>query len=234
MENRIHDTALTLFSSRSGFCLIYNTSLLKVDHAEQTVGVSVRACGEEQLVGVAVHSAALPESQRPKTIDADDLVARILELSHKLSSRGIECVNPAIGQVSHQQRVADRTKVLRRQRHTPGRLEVGIFGKGLDEFPSGVENIYGSLAETAVNEGHIQLVVDVLHVVHSKAGQLRIRERPHLLERSVDDVDLVIDACRQPGVPGTVSGRESDHGGARVYGRIPAANRARFEGVKDE
>jgi hypothetical protein len=39
--------------------------LLKVDHAEQTVCVSVRACGEEQLVGVAIHPAALAESQRP-------------------------------------------------------------------------------------------------------------------------------------------------------------------------
>jgi hypothetical protein len=39
--------------------------LLKVDHAEQTVRISVRACGEEQLVGVAIHSAALSKSQRP-------------------------------------------------------------------------------------------------------------------------------------------------------------------------
>src|SRR5580704_13747537 len=132
MENRIHDTALTLFSSRSGFCLIYNTSLLKVDHAEQTVGVSVRACGEEQLVGVAVHSAALAESQRPKATDADDLVVRILALAHELPGLGIEHVDTTVGHVAHQQRVARRTKVLWRQRHAPRCLQVGILGKALN------------------------------------------------------------------------------------------------------
>jgi len=36
--------------------------LLKVDHAEQAVGISVRAGSEEQLVGLAIGFAALSES----------------------------------------------------------------------------------------------------------------------------------------------------------------------------
>ena len=55
-------------------------NLFKVDHTEQTVLVSVRTGGEEQLVGFAIHSAALTESQRPKFADAQHFASRIFEL----------------------------------------------------------------------------------------------------------------------------------------------------------
>src|SRR5579864_1412586 len=75
--------------------------LLKVDHTEQAVRISVRASGEEQLIGFSVHASAFPEGQRPKATDADDLVARILELSYERSGRGIERIDAAVADVSN-------------------------------------------------------------------------------------------------------------------------------------
>jgi hypothetical protein len=88
--------------------------LLEVDHAEQAVRVPVRARGKEKLVGLAAHSTST-KGQSPQPVDLDNLVGCILKLTHELSAAGVERVDAAIAEVSYQQGVASRTKVLGRQ-----------------------------------------------------------------------------------------------------------------------
>src|ERR1700733_5419432 len=143
--------------------------LLKVDYPEQAVRIFVGSRGKKQLIGIAVLSAALSESQRPQATKGDDLMLCILELRHEFSGFGIEHIDAAIAHVPHQQPIARRTKILRRQRDPPGSLQVGVLGKALDEFAAGAEDIHRTLAETGVGEGYIQLVVDVLNAIYNQA-----------------------------------------------------------------
>lgn len=219
--------------------------LLEVDHAEQAIRITRRSRGEEQLVGLAIRSASLAESQRPKTIDVDDFVGCVLELGHELPSLGIEGIDAAIAQVPDQQGVACGAKVLGGQRHAPRSLEVGVLCERLNQFSRGIENIHGASAAKTCRKGYEQLAIDVLNVISLHAGKLRIRERTNQLEGVIIDVNLVVqivgakkevgaiaDASGQAGIPCVCV--DHNYGGVRIHGRIPAADRTGFKGGENE
>src|ERR1700722_7651058 len=214
--------------------------LFKVDHAEQSVGISIRARGEKQLICFAVHSAALAKCQCPQSADAQGFVVSSLKLTHELSGRRVELIDAAVADIAHQQGVARRTKVLRRQRHAPGRLKVRILGEALDQFPTSGEYVDCALAERIVREGYVQFAVDVLNVVNNQPGKLRVREMANQVEFAIINVNLIaeiVGAKQEVGtvvypygqsrIPGVCV--DYDHGRGRVHGWVPAADCAGFK-----
>jgi hypothetical protein len=98
--------------------------LAESDDAETAVTVVVVAGSEEELIGVAVHAAALAELNGPDIVDLDGLPARVAERAEEGAALGIKGVDAPAGRVIRdEERIAHGPEVGGRQRDAPRRME---------------------------------------------------------------------------------------------------------------
>src|SRR5580692_3739510 len=119
---------------------------LRVDHAEQSIGVEAWSRREEELVGVAA-GAASAKGQTPKSIDQQELVGFVLQRTNELAGLGIERVDAAVTQVANQNVVASRAKILRRKGQSPGSYKVRVLAEEFDLASGRVVDVHDASTE---------------------------------------------------------------------------------------
>src|SRR5882724_8089964 len=100
------------------------------DLAEEPVGFVVNPCREKQLV-MLPGRAIIAEAQAPQTIDCDALPLTLGEGTLEGTCVGIEGIDLAIAEITHDERVAKPAEVTRGQGQSPGRVE----GSARDQLP---------------------------------------------------------------------------------------------------
>ena len=86
---------------------------LRVYHSELTGRVEVGSGRKEELVGISVRGRSSTEFDGPQPGDADRGAARVLDGADQFPCCCAEGIDPAVVDVPHQQRVAERTEVRR-------------------------------------------------------------------------------------------------------------------------
>src|SRR5713226_3218277 len=115
------------------------------DDTECAATVVVVPGGEEELIGIAVPTsrAALAELNSPDIVNLDRLPARITQRAEESAALWIKGVDAPMGSVVRdEKRVAHGSKVSRRQRDAPRRMERTSQGKVRHQISRGGEGVH--------------------------------------------------------------------------------------------
>src|SRR5258708_16631904 len=170
-----------------------------LDQAKQPVRVVRRACRKEKLVLVAVdrRSGAAAEINSPKLVNDNRLSGRVLDGAHELPVFRAETIDRAreVDIVADQQRAAQRSKILRRHRKSPGLVQRLALRQTLHKRSGLGENInVTSRAASRIGERHVDLSTDVLNAqAREVRGQAGISKRDHKFQAPLTDAHFVFD-----------------------------------------
>src|SRR5216684_6204601 len=170
----------------------------RLDQPKQSIHVVRRASRKEKLVLVAVDRRSGPaaEINSPKLINHNRLAGGVLDSAHELPVFRAETVDRAreVDIVADQQRAAQRSKILRRHRKSPGLVQRLALRQTLHKRSGLGENInVTSRAAGRIGERHVDLSTDVLN---AKGREVRwqggIGKRGHEVEAAVIDIHFVV------------------------------------------
>src|SRR5262249_55598888 len=113
----------------------------QVDASVAAVGLTVDTRREEQS-GARLIGSAVAESNSPQSGLGERGTGRVLHSADELPAGRIVTIDLAVAEVSHEQRIGQRTEVRRRQRKAPGCVQGSACGnQALHEHAVGVEYI---------------------------------------------------------------------------------------------
>src|SRR5258708_1130727 len=168
------------------------------DKPKQSFLVFPGTCRKENLVLVAVarRSGPAAEINSPKLINHNRLSGGVLDRPHELPVFRAETIDRAreVDIVADQQRAAQRSKILRRDRKSPGLVQRLALRQTLHKRSGLGENInVTSRAASRIGERHVDLSTDVLDAKGREVrGQAGISKRSHEIETAVIHIHFIV------------------------------------------
>src|SRR6266404_5714869 len=218
------------------------------------MALAARTGGKVKDIGQSGFGA-IPECDRPESIDGNDLAIISVKLAEETAGGSIEGVDRAISEVADQYRISEGSEFSGRNRDSPRRIQRSARGDPPDEIAVGIEYVYESITGT----GHIVMLRGVLQSKGDvefpaqvgdiegrvACGKIGVGERPSqrdLGEATIVNVDVsgvevrriemgraTAKAERYSFVHGAGSGVvNGDDGRGGIRPRIPSGDRAVF------
>src|SRR5207245_8859585 len=132
--------------------------------------------------------------------DTYNLSKAVLKLPQELASIEIECIDGAVRKVmTHQQRIAKRSKVVGRQRHSPWLVQLAAGGQTLHKStmpPEYVDESPRRIAGTGVGDEHHVLVKNLDPIGRQAPRNPGIGKRHHKIELAVKKITSVVPGRR--------------------------------------
>jgi hypothetical protein len=180
------------------------------DDAENPVGITVWATGEEQLIVRAVRAAVLTELQRPNVIDLDGVATGVTKRPEKPARVRIESVHAASGDVvADQNGVTHGAEVGRGLSNAPGRVQRSMERVVAKQGAIGRKNVHKpALRLVQGSKRHPNLSVDRLNAVGGEIlRNVWIAERFHKRKRAIERIGGIPEPKRAVASPAEGSSR---------------------------
>src|SRR5579885_107377 len=171
--------------------------------------------------------------ERPQARVHNRIAGRILERAHQFTRGKIVSVDRAVAEISDEQRILQITEARRRDRHSPGRIQLAARYQRLQQIAVEIENIYVAVAgagyvrifrRVLLRVRHIKLSPEVLDIERCEAGGDRwiseaARQRG-LGEIRVVNIDRPVTEIRSIQIAGRAVGCDRTSLVDRAAGRV--------------
>src|SRR5258708_5990630 len=170
----------------------------RLDQPKQSIHVVRRTCRKEKLVLVPAdrRSAPAAEINSPKLINHNRLSGGVLDRPHELPVFRAETIDRAreVDIVADQQRAAQRSKILRRDRKSPGLVQRLALRQTLHKRSGpGENNNVPPRAASRTGERHVALSTEALDAKGREVrGQAGISKRSHEIETAVIHIHFIV------------------------------------------
>src|SRR5271168_1542623 len=147
--------------------MLLHRSGLFGDHGSQRSEKAVRfmvGAGRKEKRRGWTGTGVVAEGERPKSIDGQNRVVRILHKADKFLGESVVSSDPPAAEISHEDAVAEDTEIAGRPNDSPRRIQRGTVLKMADVVTIGLVKFHETIALT----GHVVMLRGVLLGVGNK------------------------------------------------------------------